>query len=166
MLLILLVTLATIGRGVQTYTNYDYQFTITYTNNLLYYDVRQYYSVEKTYSIPNWLSAYGKIAPKTIENNNLTLNTNADNITNYFLGCYPNPFNPTTIVNYQLPQAGFVSLKIFDTMGREVQTLVNEFKDMGSYNISFNASGIPSGIYFYHLQTGNYISTKKMILLK
>ncbi len=160
------VILATIGRGVQTYTDYDYLYTSTYTNDLLYYDVREYYSVESTYSNPTWHAVYGKISPKETPNQNLTLSTESENITSYFVSCYPNPFNPTTIISYQLPKAGAVTLKIYDSMGREIKTLVNETKDKGSYNVSFNASSLPSGVYFYQLRSGDYISTKKMVLLK
>ncbi|MHB8338212.1 MAG: T9SS type A sorting domain-containing protein [Ignavibacteriaceae bacterium] len=89
-----------------------------------------------------------------------------ENITSYFVGCYPNPFNPSTIINYQLPEAGIVSLRIYDTMGRGVKTLVNELKAKGSYNISFDASHLSSGVYFYQLRAGDFVSIKKMVLLK
>lgn len=157
------VLIATVGRGVQTFTDYNYLFTGTYTNDLLYYDVRQYYSVEGTYSNTNFLSVYGKIAPKALVYNKLD---QGENITSYFVGCYPNPFNPSTTINYQLPEAGLVSLRIFDLMGREVKTLVNEIKEKGSYNISFDASNLSSGVYFYQLRAGDYVSIKKMVLLK
>ncbi|MHB8854621.1 MAG: T9SS type A sorting domain-containing protein [Ignavibacteriaceae bacterium] len=77
-----------------------------------------------------------------------------------------NPFNPSTIINYQLPEAGLVSLRIYDSMGRAVKTLVNEQKDKGSYNISFDASHLSSGVYFYQLRAGDFVSIKKMVLLK
>ena len=83
---------------------------------------------------------------------------------------FPNPFNPVTTISYQIPQTGFVSLKVYDILGREVATLVNEEKPAGSYEVEFNpASSIKnpaSGIYFYQLQAGNYSETKKMILLR
>lgn len=83
---------------------------------------------------------------------------------------YPNPFNPVTTIKYELPFRSSVTLKIFDILGKEVETLVNEEKDAGYYQISFDASsvsgGLSSGIYFYILQTENYFATKKMILLK
>jgi hypothetical protein len=81
---------------------------------------------------------------------------------------YPNPFNPSTIINYQISSARFVSLKIFDVVGKEVATLVNEIKQPGNYNSSFNTINyaLPSGIYFYRLQAGNYTATKKMLLIK
>ncbi len=79
---------------------------------------------------------------------------------------YPNPFNPTTIINYQLPTASTVSLKIYDVLGKEVATLVNARQEAGSYNFTFNASNLASGIYFYRLQAGSFVQTKKMMLVK
>ncbi|MDP1676086.1 MAG: T9SS type A sorting domain-containing protein [Bacteroidota bacterium] len=79
---------------------------------------------------------------------------------------YPNPFNPNTMINYALPKAGNVVLKIFDALGREVATLVNEFKSEGTYNVPFNGSSLSSGIYFYRLQAGRYVETKKLVLMK
>ena len=79
---------------------------------------------------------------------------------------YPNPFNPTTIINYQIPKDGFVTVKVFDSLGREVKTLVNEFKSQGKYSVNFDATHLASGVYFYQLKSGNYTSIKKMVLLK
>jgi hypothetical protein len=79
---------------------------------------------------------------------------------------YPNPFNPSTKIKYQIPVGGFVTLKVYDVLGNEVVTLVNEEKPAGSYDLEFNAVGLPSGIYFYTLRATNYIQTRKMILLK
>lgn len=79
---------------------------------------------------------------------------------------YPNPFNPTTVLNYQIPSAGKVSLKVFDVLGREVQTLVNEIKSPGRYSVEFNASKLASGIYIYRLQAGEFTESRKMMLLK
>ena len=79
---------------------------------------------------------------------------------------YPNPFNPTTIINYQIPNNSFVTLKIYDELGREIRTIVNQYQTKGRYDISFNAENLASGIYFYKLQTGNFVSVKKMMLLK
>jgi hypothetical protein len=78
---------------------------------------------------------------------------------------YPNPFNPSTKLNYQLPKPSFVTLKIYDVLGNEVTALVNEKKPAGRYEINFNASNLSSGIYFYELQAGSFLETKKMILL-
>ncbi len=79
---------------------------------------------------------------------------------------YPNPFNPTTIISYSIPKAGFVTLKIYNILGQEVTTLVNQTQSAGSYKFNFNASSLSSGIYFYRLTSGNYTQIKKMILLK
>jgi len=79
---------------------------------------------------------------------------------------YPNPFNSTTIINYQIPELSFVTLKVYDVLGKEVARLVNEEKPAGGYSIDFNASNFPSGIYFYQLKAGNFIQTRKMILLR
>ncbi|CAN5556657.1 hypothetical protein BH10BAC5_BH10BAC5_20910 [soil metagenome] len=79
---------------------------------------------------------------------------------------FPNPFNPTTRINYTIPSAGLVSLKVYDNLGREVKTLVNEIKNIGEYNVTFDASSLPSGIYFYKLVSGSFIDTKKMLLVK
>ncbi len=83
---------------------------------------------------------------------------------------YPNPFNPATTINYQLPEAAFVSLKVYDILGKEVTTLVNEHKNPGHYSVTFDATsatgGLPSGVYIYKLQAGEYSSVKKMLLTK
>ncbi len=83
---------------------------------------------------------------------------------------YPNPFNPTTTIKYQLLEISFVTFKVYDVLGNEIATLVNEEKPAGSYEIEFSAAGggneLTSGIYFYRLQAGNFVETKKMILMK
>jgi photosystem II stability/assembly factor-like uncharacterized protein len=79
---------------------------------------------------------------------------------------YPNPFNPITKISYQLPTAAHVEIKVFDVLGNEVANLVNEEKPAGSYELQFDGNGLTSGIYFYQLKAGDYIVTKKMILLK
>ena len=79
---------------------------------------------------------------------------------------YPNPFNPETRIRYQVSSISPVTLKIYDILGNEVTTLVNEQKELGYYEVDFNAVSFASGVYIYRLQAGNYISTKKMILMK
>jgi hypothetical protein len=79
---------------------------------------------------------------------------------------YPNPFNPTTTISYQLPANSFTTLKVFDLLGREVATLVNEVKMAGTYTATLNASRFSSGVYFYQLKAENYLQTKKMVILK
>ena len=79
---------------------------------------------------------------------------------------YPNPFNPTTKINFALPKQGFVSLKIYDITGREIQTLVNEVKQAGYYSVDFNGSSLSSGVYFYMIKSGDFVMTKRMVLIK
>jgi hypothetical protein len=79
---------------------------------------------------------------------------------------YPNPFNPSTRISFSLPSKSFVSLKVFDVLGREEATVVSEELAAGTYTRQWNASSLPSGIYFYHLQAGSFSETKKCILLK
>ena len=79
---------------------------------------------------------------------------------------YPNPFNPTTTVNYDLPQAGYVKIAIYDLLGREVHILVDREQKAGKYEVKWNASDFPSGVYFYSLKAGDFSMTKKMILVK
>jgi len=94
----------------------------------------------------------------------------------YFSQNYPNPFNPTTIIKYTIPLVASsfslsVTLKVYDVIGNEIITLVNEQKPPGEYEVEFNSTGLnpqslPSGIYFYRIQAGNYVETKKMVLMK
>lgn len=79
---------------------------------------------------------------------------------------FPNPFNPSTVINYQLPLTNHVLIKIYDVLGREVQTLVNEDKAAGRYSVEFNASKLSSGVYFYSIRAGNYNAVRKMMLAK
>ena len=78
----------------------------------------------------------------------------------------PNPFNPTTGIEFRIVDFGFVSLKVYDILGNEIATLMNEEKPAGSYEVEYSATGLTSGIYFYKLQAGSFVATKKMILLR
>lgn len=79
---------------------------------------------------------------------------------------YPNPFNPTTTIGYSIPAAGNVVLKVFNVLGEEIKTLEDGYKAAGIYDVSFNASDLPSGIYYYRIEAGNFSAVKKMILVK
>jgi CubicO group peptidase (beta-lactamase class C family) len=79
---------------------------------------------------------------------------------------YPNPFNPSTKIRYSIPQASNVTIKVFDILGNEIETLVNEEKPAGTYEINWYAENLPSGVYFYQLKAGTFVQTKKMLLLK
>lgn len=86
---------------------------------------------------------------------------------------YPNPFNPITNIKYSIPKESFVTIKVYDFLGKEIKTLVNERKPTGNYSVIFNASNLPSGVYFYRMQAlpegrhaGSFVSTKKFVVLK
>jgi hypothetical protein len=79
---------------------------------------------------------------------------------------YPNPFNPVTKIKYTVPKNSFVTLKVFDIIGREIRTLVNEEKSPGEYIIDFDASNLPSGVYFYKIFSDKFSDVKRMILVK
>ncbi len=88
-------------------------------------------------------------------------------ITDYKLNQnYPNPFNPETVISWQLPVSGYVTLKIYDILGREVATLINEFQQAGQYVKTFHGTSLPSSVYFYKIQAGSFSQTKKMLLIK
>ena len=79
---------------------------------------------------------------------------------------YPNPFNPATNIRFSLPEANQVTLRVYDLLGQEVATLVNQFMNAGTFEVSFDASNLPTGIYTYSLTAGNFNSVKKMMLIK
>ncbi|NNG26433.1 MAG: T9SS type A sorting domain-containing protein [Ignavibacteriaceae bacterium] len=79
---------------------------------------------------------------------------------------FPNPYNPVTTIKYQIPELSFVTLKVYDVLGNEISTLVNEQKPSGEYEIEFDGAEVPSGIYFYRLKSGSFVETKKMVLMK
>ena len=79
---------------------------------------------------------------------------------------YPNPFNPSTTISWQLAESHFVSLKIYDVLGNEISTLINEEQQAGFHKIDFNASSLSSGVYFYSLRSNNKTLTNRMILIK
>ena len=79
---------------------------------------------------------------------------------------YPNPFNPSTMINFQIPVNGMVSLKVYDVLGREIGTLVNDSRPAGNYSVNFDATSLSTGLYFYRLHSGNFTETKRMMLVK
>jgi hypothetical protein len=119
----------------------------------------------------NWAAATTGIhGTPGVKNSTVTgvAETERKNIPEKFelLANYPNPFNPSTSITYRISEAGRVVLKIFDIMGREVKTLVDEDKTAGEYNVKFNAGNFASGVYYYQVRTKNNIATRKMMLLK
>jgi len=79
---------------------------------------------------------------------------------------YPNPFNPVTLIKYQVPETSHISIKIYDVIGREIATLVNEVKQPGVFQVSFNCENLASGVYFYKMKAAEFVSVKKMNILK
>jgi hypothetical protein len=79
---------------------------------------------------------------------------------------YPNPFNPATTIKFELPRASHVALTVYDVLGRQVSVLVNEKKDAGVHEVKFDGSELASGVYFYRIQAGDYVATKKLVLMK
>ena len=108
-----------------------------------------------------WLANYIKANPTGIEKTVSTVPTSFKLDQNF-----PNPFNPSTKIRYSIPKASRVTLKIYDILGREVQTLVNEQQAPGQYTVTFNAQNLASGVYFYRISAGNFNEVKKLMLLK
>ncbi len=111
------------------------------------------------------------VAKYSSSDGSLVTNLNDNNLytnpTNFYLEQnYPNPFNPTTTIRYNLPQSGFVKLKVFDLQGREVKTLVQENKSAGENSVLFEASNLASGLYVYRIEAGRYNATRKFLLIK
>jgi photosystem II stability/assembly factor-like uncharacterized protein len=129
-----------------------------------------YTSIFFSDSLNGWTFGDNGVILKTTSGGVLTNFTNSSTEIpdKYFLSQnYPNPFNPTTNLEFGIAKLGFVSLKVYDVLGNEVKTLVNENKTSGNYKIEFSSNNLPSGIYFYSLiMNGNIIDTKRMILLK
>ncbi len=116
---------------------------------------------ESLYSNQVSISGTGGIWKKNSEEDNEI------NITTYALNSnYPNPFNPSTQISYQIPKDGFVNIVIYNSLGQKIAELVNENKTTGKYSIEFNANDLPSGVYIYKLQSGEFCSNKKMVLAK
>ena len=122
--------------------------------------------VPLNYSDPDFVAVCAEIAPSMLNGPIRNTSMASEIPTEYSISNYPNPFNPTTTVNYQLPQNGFVTIKVFDVLGKEVATLVNENKSAGYYNANFDASKLTSGVYIYTITANNFTLSKKMLLVK
>jgi photosystem II stability/assembly factor-like uncharacterized protein len=112
------------------------------------------------------VGATGKLI--RVDGNTVGISSNSSEVpeTYYLQQNYPNPFNPTTNISFSIPSSGFVTMKVYNMAGMEVAKLLNENKTAGSYTIGFDAANLPSGAYFYRLETNSFTDTKKMILLK
>jgi hypothetical protein len=118
------------------------------------------------YPYPHPLTQETSLAKNRVNNLNVA-NLRTETPKDFYLGnAYPNPFNPTTVISYQLPCAGFVTLKVYDILGKEITKLVFEKKEAGSYSVEFNARNLPSGMYVYTIQVNYFSQSKKMLLVK
>ena len=135
------------GHGTSTKSN-NYSFTDKNVSSHLYYRLKQL-DMDGTYK-------YSKVVEVNISKQfTYSLNQN-----------YPNPFNPSTVISYSVPEKSFVSLKVYNVLGKEVASLVNNQEEAGIHQINFNAMNLSSGIYFYTIRAGNFTATKKLMLLK
>ena len=166
------VQIATVNRGVGYYNDADY--TLAYAKNGIWleYSVEAYYSTVGSYSDHGWLIAYGNIGA-SMQNNDLALaKTESEVPVEFAISNYPNPFNPTTTINYQLPKDGMVTIKVYDVLGKEVATLVNEQKSAGYYKVDFDARHlersreITSGVYICSIQASSFNKSIKLLLTK
>lgn len=152
---------ATIYNTTNSGVNWSSQLTTSYNEDL--------FSVYFTNNLTGYAVGYSGIILKTTNGGVVTgLNQNTSETPVIFklYQNYPNPFNPSTKIEFDVPKSEFVNLIIYDAHGREVAKLVSEELRPGSYSVDWNASDYPSGVYFYRLTTGNYLETRKMILIK
>jgi hypothetical protein len=139
-------------------------------NNWIFQLSASSYGLSSTYftdSNIGWaVGDYGTIL-KTTNGGVSFINDNTFAPTGFYLyQNYPNPFNPSTRIQYAVSSWQFVSVKVYDILGKEIETLVSEEKPAGTYEVTWNAMNMPSGVYFYQIKAGSFIETKKMILLK
>ncbi|MFH1526992.1 MAG: T9SS type A sorting domain-containing protein, partial [Bacteroidota bacterium] len=121
--------------------------------------------IESNFS--NTVSTNGQSLWKNNDGEGGNNQNNNDVIKEYSLNAnYPNPFNPTTQISYQLPEDSFVNLVVYNSLGQEVKTLVNQNQAIGYYTVEFNAKDLPSGIYLYKLASGSFSKVNKMLLLR
>lgn len=156
--------IATVNRGTTAYNDYDYAPINGYHPYLLGYDVRSYFAPNGTTSFPWWYHVFGIILPKTASNTPIP--------TSYSVKSYPNPFNPTTTIGYDLPEDVHVSLRVVDVLGREVAFLVNETKLAGSHSATWDATNVSSGLYFAQIRVQDpsgklrFSQISKLLLMK
>jgi len=112
-------------------------------------------------NIINWLISVKDIEGNKVKNKLITIPINYSLSNNF-----PNPFNPSTKMEFSIPQTSNVVIKVFDILGNEIETIISEEKQIGTYEITWYSEGLPSGVYFYRLQAGDFVETKKMLLLK
>ena len=164
------VLLTTVARSVNTYTDYECTYTETYSEDLIWYDVRAQMTLNSTTvnADENYVAVYGYYdnSNRISSGNKITAQTSSAVQTEYKLSNYPNPFNPTTVIQYTMPEAGQVVLKIYNMIGQEVRTLVDGMQSAGVHTVNFNASGLPTGIYVARIQAVAKVMSLKLQLVK
>jgi len=132
------------------------------------FDGNTYNSIYFIDSLTGWVCGYNGKILKTFTGGINSISSSNENSPNKFLlhQNYPNPFNPRTIINYELQVTSYITLKVYDALGKEVLTITDEKKSAGSYTVEFNRSDLPSGIYFYELRADGFSQVKRMILMK
>lgn len=151
--------IGTRNRGNRQFTDsyYEYNPDGDYT---LMYDVKAYFAPDGTKSGTNPVTVFGDAS-------NVAYKINSqEGITYYDIANYPNPYNPQTTIRFQLPQEGFVTIKVYNSLGEEIKTLLNEEKEYGMYELKFDGSDLPSGMYIYTIKVNDYYASKKMLLVK
>ncbi len=148
--------IATVSSSTFDYVDGEILFT---GSDYIYYFVKAVVDGSET-SKTNTVDARGGFYKRAVNNN--------DNVVlkNKLFYNYPNPFNPSTKINYSLPENSFVEIKVFNIYGEQIKTLVNEYKTAGEYSVDFNGKDLASGVYLYSIKTNNYSAVKKMILQK
>ena len=161
------IYIGSVSRGTTSFQDADYYLTSSSGGTELKYDVRAYYSPDQTASDGGYVSVRGTSAQINKTANTDSTSTELPAINEYALNSnYPNPFNPTTQISYQIPENSFVNLVVYNALGQKVAELVNQNQSVGQYSVKFDASNLPSGIYIYKLQTDNFSDVKKMLLTK
>ncbi len=161
--------LGDVNRGVRTFTDPDYLRSDSPADSLIQYDVRPYFSPSGTFADPEFSNVTYGILFSILPNNEAAskpMKIENEVFNEYSLSNFPNPFNPNTIITYQLPEKGFVNLSVFNSLGEKVCEPVNGIKEQGIYQVNFNGTNLASGIYFYCLKTDSKVISKKMLLIK
>lgn len=146
--------------GTHTYTDIEFEIDEQNGDYVIEYDVKAYFAPDNTESSNNFKGVIGN------RSGQLSKISSGEEITYYDISNYPNPYNPQTTIRFQLPQEGFVTIKVYDAIGKEVATLLNEEKDSGIYELRFNGIDLPSGMYIYTIKVNDYFASKKMLLIK
>ncbi|MBU0472942.1 MAG: T9SS type A sorting domain-containing protein [Bacteroidetes bacterium] len=160
--------IATVSSSTTSYTDSDFEIAASKsTGSIVMYDVKAYYSPDQTVSVNEAITVYANYAPIQKIANSDSTSTELPVINEYALNSnYPNPFNPTTQISYQIPENSFVNLVVYNALGQKVAELVNQEQTSGKYTVKFDASNLPSGVYIYKLQTEKFSDVKKMLLTK